>query len=46
MDEDLDILHLAYTEDNLYDYLNDAVAEFYLVNKEPIPYEKQDFIIR
>lgn len=40
-DEDCDIFRLAYTGDDLYDYLNDAIAEFYLVNKEPIIYEKK-----
>lgn len=44
--EECDPVKLAYTDDDLYDYLEDAVAEFYLANKEPIPYEKKDFIYR
>lgn len=45
-DEEVDVVRLAYAEDDLYDYLEDAIAEFYLVHKDPIPYEKKDFIYR
>ncbi|WP_455718982.1 hypothetical protein, partial [Anaerosporobacter sp.] len=45
-DEDCDIFHLAYTEDDLYNYLEDAIAEYYLANKEPTIYEKKSFIFR
>ncbi|MBQ8780879.1 MAG: hypothetical protein IJZ72_04340 [Oscillospiraceae bacterium] len=45
-DEDCNPLKLAYVEDDLYDFVNDCIAEFYLSNPEPIPYEKKDFIHR
>lgn len=45
-DDDCDPLKLAYTDDDLYYYLYDVVAEYYLANREPIPYEKKDFIRR
>lgn len=45
-DEEVDVVRLAYAEDDLYDYFEDAIAEFYLVHKDPIPYEKKDFIYR
>ena len=45
-DEECDIFRLAYTEDDIYDYLEDAIAEYYLRNKNPIPYESKDFIYR
>lgn len=45
LDEDVDIIHLAYTKDDLYDYLADAVAEYYLANPNPISYDKKKFIL-
>ncbi len=37
---------LAYTEDDLYDVVVDAIAVFYLNHKQPIPYEKNPNIYR
>lgn len=45
-DSECDPIKLAYTDDDLYDYLADAAAEFYLKNKKPIAYEHKDFIYR
>ncbi|GAA0084876.1 hypothetical protein UT300007_13150 [Clostridium sp. CTA-7] len=45
-DSQVDILRLAYTDDDIYDYLEDAIAEYYFANKSPIPYEIKDFIYR
>lgn len=45
-EEDCDVLQLAYTDDDLYDYLADATAEFYIAHREPIAYEKKEFIYR
>lgn len=45
-DDECDIFRLAYTEDDIYDYLEDAIAEYYLSNEIPIPYESKDFIYR
>lgn len=45
-DDECDPLKLAYTDDDLYYYLYDAIAEFYMANRTPIPYEKKDFIHR
>lgn len=44
--EECDPVKLAYTDDDLYDYLEDAVAEFYMAYRKPIPYEKKEFIYR
>lgn len=43
---EVDVLKLAYVNDDLYDYLADAVAVFYISNKNPIVYEAKDFIYR
>lgn len=45
-DNEVDILKLAYTDDDIYDYLSDAIAEYYLAHKTPISYEIKDFIYR
>ena len=45
-DNQVDIFKLAYTDDDIYDYLEDAIAEYYLTNKIPITYEIKDFIYR
>ena len=37
---------LAYTDDDLYDVICDAIGEFYIYNREPIPYRKRDDIRR
>ena len=45
-DDDADPVKFAYVDDDLYDYICDAVAEFALNNPTDIPYEKKDFIYR
>lgn len=45
-DTSCDIVHLAYVYDDLYDYLDDAIAEYYINHKEPIPYFGKNFIFR
>lgn len=45
-DDQVDICKLAYTYDDIYDYLEDAIAEYYLNYKVPILYEHKDFIYR
>ncbi len=45
-DEDCDVLRFAYVDDDLYDYLEDTIAEYYIKYQEPIPYERKDFIFR
>ncbi|GAA0077655.1 hypothetical protein UT300005_20330 [Clostridium sp. CTA-5] len=44
--DQVDIFKLAYTDDDIYNYLEDSIAEYYLVNKAPILYEIKDFIYR
>lgn len=44
--DEVDIFRLAYTGDDIYDYLEDAIAEYYLNNKQPIPYTKKEFVYR
>ena len=41
-DEECDPARLAYTDDDLYDYIEDAIAEYYIANKEPVPYEAKE----
>ena len=45
-DDQVDICKLAYTDDDIYNYLEDAIAEYYLVHKSPISYEIKDCIYR
>lgn len=45
-DDEVDILKLAYTDDDIYAYLEDVVADYYLAHKAPISYEIKDFIYR
>lgn len=45
-DNQVDIFKLAYTDDDIYDYIEDAIAEYYLAYKSPILYEMKDFIYR
>lgn len=45
-DDECDIFRLAYTGDDIYDYLEDAIAEYYLNNESLISYENKDFIYR
>ena len=45
-DEEADPVKFAYVDDDLYDYVTDAIAEFALANPTDIPYQKKDFIYR
>lgn len=45
-DSECDPLKLAYVGHDLYDYLADAAARFYLANREPIAYEHKEHIYR
>ena len=45
-DDEVDPARFAYVDDDLYDYISDAVAEFAINNPTDIPYEKKDFIYR
>lgn len=45
-DDQVDILKLAYIDDDIYHYLEDAVAACYLAHKSPIAYEIKAFIYR
>lgn len=45
-DNQVDIFKLAYTDDDIYDYLEDAIAAYYLTHSTPISYEIKDFIYR
>jgi hypothetical protein len=38
-DNELDIEKIAYTDDNLYDIVADAIGDFYINNREHIPYK-------
>lgn len=43
---EFDPVKLAYVEDDLYDYVEDAIAEFYIANPEPIAYVHPDGVNR
>lgn len=43
---EVDVVKLAYTHDDLYDYVEDAIGEFYLANTEPIEYVHPDGVRR
>lgn len=45
-DEEANPMLFAYVDDDLYDFVEDAIALFAERNPEPIPYEKKDFIYR
>ena len=45
-DNEVDIMKLAYTDDDIYEYIEDAIGEYYLSNSEPIAYDIKDFIYR
>ncbi len=45
-DDEADPVKFAYVDDDLYDFICDAVAEFAINNPNDIPYEKKDFIYR
>ena len=45
-EEIADPVRFAYVDDDLYDYLGDAVAEMLLSCHEDTPYQKKDFVYR
>ena len=45
-DDEVDPARFAYVDDDLYDYICDAVAEFAINDPDDIPYQKKDFIYR
>lgn len=45
-DETVDLDMIAYCEDNLYDIIADTIGFFQMKNPEPIPFVKNDNIIR
>ena len=45
-DSEANPMLFAYTDDDLYDYIADAVAVFAEKNPAPIPNEKRDFLYR
>lgn len=38
--DEVDVFYLAYINDDIYNYICDAIAEFYMKNKKPIMHEK------
>ena len=45
-DEVVNPMLFAYVDDDLYDYIEDAIAEFAAANPEKTPYYAKDFIYR
>ena len=45
-EEKADPVRFAYVDDDLYDFVSDAVAVFAINNPNDIPYEKKDFVYR
>lgn len=45
-DDELDVNRIAYTQDNLYDMIADAIGQLYSNDPSPIPYEKDEKIAR
>lgn len=45
-DDDVNPMLFAYAENDLYDYIEDAIAVFAEANPQIIAYEKKDFIYR
>lgn len=45
-DDDVDMNRIAYTKDNLYDMVSDAIGYFQLKTAGPIPFNKNDEIKR
>ena len=41
-DNEVDMNRIAYTKDNLYNIVADAIGRFYSKNPSPIPYEKNE----
>ena len=44
--EEVNPMLFAYVDDDLYDYVTDAIGIFLEKNPTPIPYDKKDFIYR
>jgi len=42
-EKDVDMNRIAHTGEDVYDFIEDYIAEFYIANRTPIPYEKHDF---
>lgn len=45
-DDEVNPMLFAYTDDDLYDYIEDAIARFSMENEDVIPYKNKDFIYR
>lgn len=45
-DDEFDVMKIAYTDDNLYDILADAVGFWQFKNPEPVPFKPNDNIKR
>jgi len=45
-EDEVDVFRIAYVHEDLYDYIEDAIAEFYIKNEEMIPYKKPDNVVR
>jgi len=45
-DDEVDPMLFAYVDDDLYDYIADAIAVFAENNPDPIPYKGKEFIYR
>lgn len=45
-EDDFDVSRIAYTEDNLYDFIADMIGKLWNNDPQPIPYEKNDNIKR
>ena len=45
-EDDVDMEKIAYVYDNLYNRICDKIGRLHKENGEPIPYEKNDDIVR
>lgn len=45
-ENDVDMEKLAYVDDNLYNMICDKIGQLHKENNQPIPYEKNDKLIR
>ena len=45
-EDDVDMEKIAYVYDNLYNRICDKIGHLHKENGEPIPYEKNDNIVR
>ncbi|MBP0988412.1 MAG: hypothetical protein J6S92_09045, partial [Oscillospiraceae bacterium] len=43
---DLNPDFIAHTNDDVYDFIEEFLAEYSLAHREPVPYEKKDFVRR